>query len=133
MCVVAIGGHIPASWFTICRESIPKGLRSPAAKPACRCLFSLSEIEMVFAHLFLLPAYSYSDINSGGAGTLACVGHEAEKYPIHHGDSRDKHIYTKTNVGFFGPPDLHVCGSLFYFLCSPVCIYHDQNTCAYIK
>ena len=113
--------HPTGSTFT-CSKTLPAAVSFPH-----------SEIEMVFAHLFLLRAHSHSGMNSGGAGTLACVGHEAEKHPIHHGDSKDKHVYTTTNVGFCCPPHLHVCGTLFYFLRSHACIYHDQNTCAYIK
>lgn len=98
--VVSIWANMPAPWFTICRKkkSIPQGLRSPAANAARLYLFSLGETELVsFILCYLL--ISYSGTQSGG---LACARQQGRK-TIHHGDSKDKHIYTCIHLGFFSP------------------------------
>lgn len=84
--------HPTGSTFTCSKTSLPLSLR---------------ETEMVFTHLFLLPACSCSGIYRGAAGSLACMCLKAGKYPIHHRDSEDKHIYTNIFFLFFSP-DLHV-------------------------
>lgn len=80
------------------KRSIPRGLRSPAANAARLYLFSLGETELVsFILCYLL--ISYSGTQSGG---LACARQQGRK-TIHHGDSKDKHIYTCIHLGFFSP------------------------------
>lgn len=38
------------------------------------------------------------------AEAFACAEHKAGKHPIHHGDNKGKHAYTRINCAFFNPP-----------------------------
>lgn len=67
VCCCKMWGHMPASWFAICRKASHR----------------------VYVHL-QQNQYSYTGLcNMRAAGSLPC--HKAGKHPIHHGDSKDKH------------------------------------------
>lgn len=114
--------NIHVLWFTICRK-VSHRVYSYLQQNQLPFSPSLTEIQIAFAHSFLLPALFYSGTYSGVGGTLACIGQKETKYPIHHGDSTDKHIYTTEIVAF---SVCLPCMSVHLSSPTPLCIFHDQ-------
>lgn len=101
--VVSIWANMPAPWFTICRKKKkhPTGSTFTCSKrsPPLSLFTRWNWIGFIYS---LLPAYFLFRYTEWGVSMRKAARQQGRK-TIHHGDSKDKHIYTCINLGFFSP------------------------------
>lgn len=101
--VVSIWANMPAPWFTICRKKKkhPTGSTFTCSKrsPPLSLFTRWNWIGFIYS---LLPAYFLFRYTEWGVSMRKAARQQGRK-TIHHGDSKDKHIYTCIHLGFFSP------------------------------